>query len=157
MTIKEQMAKMMVAAARGNDLILGRALGPRPSYFIIGDEPMTRDVVVGQPFSGPLGEVLTSAINTLQEKYGIESEDVYVTYLIKCRYASGSLTEKIVTDEWLPIAQTEYYLSGCSNVVAIGRVSRLFAGHISQRPSFIEPYQPTLVERVRQAWNLIRS
>lgn len=140
MTPEHTYAEMVRQAGHGNtDFINGKALGKNPKYFIIGDEPGFKDYITATPFSGPMQEVLTNCVQTLGKRYGAKQEECYVTYLIKTSFKPGVLTEVMVKDEWLPIAQLEYAMSGCQQVVAIGRISKMFAQHITVRPSFAPP------------------
>jgi uracil-DNA glycosylase len=148
--------KMVNEACHGKDeFIQGRPWGPKPKFFIVGDEPTPNDYITKIPFSGPLSDVLIRTIDTLRPNYpDIEKSDVYTTYLVKTTFRPDELTEKAVVEEWLPILQLEYYLSGCDLVVAPGRIARQFAGVIAVRPSFVEAYRPSILEKVKQIWRI---
>lgn len=148
----------MTKKAAGNaDIVWGKALGPKPRFFLVGDEPVAKDYIVESPFSGSLQNILTSAIRTIGEKYGAKPEDCYITYVIKTNFKSGELTEQDVFDKWLPILQVEFQLSGCSDVVALGRLARTMAGHIPVRPPVMGEVGPSLSQRLRRAWEAFRG
>lgn len=155
--MKEVLDKMLNAAAAGRDIIKGKAMGPQPKFFIIGDEPTMRDLIIGQPFSGPLSVVLTQAIASIQEKYECSEQDFYATYLIKSIYRQGELTEDMVVKEWAPCAQLEYHLSGCDSIVPLGRVAKLFVGHIAAIPAILQPYKPSLGAKIKSIWRTVKS
>ena len=144
-------------AAGNQDIVWGKALGPKPKYFLVGDQPVTKDYIVNSPFSGGLNPILISAFQTLREKYGATPEDCYITYAIKTTFRPGVLTEEAVFKDWLPILQVEYQLSKCSDVVALGRMARTLAGHIPVRPAIMGQVEPSLFQRVRRAWEAFRG
>ena len=144
-----QLDAMIEQAARGRPFVCGTPLGKKPSYFIYGDVCTERDLVVGKPFSGPLADLLASVFMTIKA----QPEECYVTYLVKAHYPQGTLTEKEIEDSWLPIVRHEYVLSGCKNVVAVGKIARLYAGHVQVRPAELPtPYRPGILSRVVSAW-----
>ncbi len=140
---------LLKAACKTNvDVINGRPIGKNPRFFIVGDEPGFKDYITGVPFSGPLNEVLLNCVQTLEKRYGAKETDCYVTYLIKTSFKQGQLTEKMVINEWLPIAQLEYALSGCEQVVAVGRIAKMFAAHITVKPKILLPQDQPLHKKV---------
>ncbi len=152
------LTKMVAEASRKKEFIQGVSLGKTPKYFIVGDEPVDHDYLTKIPFSGPLGDVLVSAITTLKGKYPeAKRDDCHVTYFVKTTFREGELTEKMVIEEWLPALQLEYYLSGCELVVTLGRMARQFAGRIAVRPPFLTPYKPSFSEKLARMWAVVRS
>lgn len=143
MNLQPAFDKLLDAACRKHQPVLGMKLGDTPKFFLVGDEPTDRDLMLERPFQGALGDVLVAAMQTVGDKYGASPEDFYATYLVKCKFKEGNLTEKQVLDEWLPLLQVEYALSGCSMVVCVGKVSRLFAGHVQHLPTFLTVKQAT--------------
>lgn len=145
------------AACRTNtDYIQGKALGPKPKFFLVGDEPNMKDYLTKVPFSGPMNELLINAVQTLDQQYGgVTVEDLYVTYLVKTTFRPGQLTEEQVIEEWLPVAQLEYQLSGCDRVVAIGKIARMFAGHITVEPKALASLQPTWKQKIKHLWEVL--
>ncbi len=139
-------------ASHGNtDIIWGKALGPSPRYFIVGDQPIPKDYIVGAPFSGGLQPILTKALITLGEKFGTKPEECYITYVVKTTLQPQYLTEEAVLEEWLPALQVEFQLSGCKEVVCIGKFSRLIAALVSQKPQAMGSYKPGIMERIKKA------
>lgn len=148
--------QMTVAAARGHHpIVLGAALGGRPKFFIVGDEPVPHDFITGKPFSGALSEVLSRVVDSLMAKYQCIREQLYITYLVKVHFEN--LTEKQLTEEWLPAIQLEYALSGCEYVVPIGDGARQLAGHIARTPAYFLEYRPSLKEKLRRCWNVLKA
>ncbi len=141
-----------------NKFISGQALGPKPKFFIVGDEPNPKDYIVNGPFSGALTDVLVNTVMTLRGKYpGTNREDCYVTYFIKTTYRAGELTEKMVVDDWLPALQLEYHLSGCDLIVCVGRMASHFAGNIANRPVALKDYRPSMMARIKHAYDVVRG
>ena len=149
--------KLIEEAAGNRPLVPGVRYGKKSKYFVIGDFPTQKDLVVGQPFSGPMGEVLSMTLSTLGQKESAEMEDVYATYLVKAIYGQGEMSEKMIIESWLPIAQLEYALSGCDRVVAIGKVSKMFAGYVVIRPSVLSPVKPGIMDKAREIWRTLKS
>ena len=150
--------EMTKQAAGGNaDIVWGKALGPKPRFFMVGDEPVAKDYIVGSPFSGGLNGVLVSAIQTIAAKYGAKTEDCYITYVVKTSFRHGELPEQKVFDDWLPILQVEFQLSGCTEVVAIGKLARTLAGHIAVRPAIMGAVGPSILHRFKRAWEAFRG
>ena len=151
--------EMTKQAAGGEkaDIVWGKALGPKPRFFLVGDQPVAKDYIVGSPFSGQLNGILTSAMQTLGEKYGAKPEDCYITYVLKTNFKEGQLSEQHVFDNWLHILQVEYQLSGCTDVVALGRMARTLAGHISVRPAVMGALGPSILRRFKRAWEAFRG
>lgn len=160
MTLRDSFDALLERACRKHVPVLGKRLGDKPSYFLVGDEPTERDLTLSRPFTGQMNEVLVAAMESLGQKYGTSPDDFYITYLVKCRFQEGDITEEEVTKDWLTILQVEYALSGCTNVVCIGAKARLFAGHIQHLP---EEYRekkssaPSWREKVERAWQILRS
>lgn len=145
---------MIEQAAKGRPFVRGAALGKKPSYFVYGDVCTQRDLITGRPFSGPLAELLVSVFATIKTV----PEDCYVTYLVKACYPQGTLTDREIEDAWLPIIRHEYVLSGCKNVVAVGKIARLYAGHVQVRPAELpEPCRPGIISRVVDAWRSLTA
>lgn len=150
--------RLVELAAGDHEYIPGHSLGKKPKFFILGDEPVQADYVTKVPFSGPLTDVLVAAIRSLRPKYpGAKREDCHITYVVKSTFEEGELSEKDVLDKWLPALQLEYYLSGCELVVAVGRMSRVLAGQVAVRPPMLDNYKPTIIERVKTAWKVLRG
>lgn len=145
---------MIEQAASTRPFVLGVPLGKTPSRFVIGDVCTQRDQILGRPFTGALGEVFTNLLATLK----CEASDCYVTYLVKAVCPQGTLSVKEIEDSWLPIARHEYALSGCTQVVAVGKIVRQYAGHIPVRPSELPaPYRPGILTRVVNAWRALSA
>lgn len=156
----EHFLQLVREATKGKPAIKGVALGEKPTYFVVGDEPVQRDFMIGRPFSGNLGPILRNAFETLHEKYGASPSDCYTTYFVKTIFKPGELTEDDVVKLWLPILQLEYMESGCSVVVCVGKMAKLFANMISQKPpSELLPkvQKATFAAKVRKAWQVLRS
>lgn len=148
---------LLKAGSKGNtDFIHGKALGPKPRYFLVGDEPVVKDYITGAPFSGGLNQILVSAFETLRAKYGAKPEDCYTTYLIKTTFPKNQLSEKDIEDYWLPALQVEYQASGCDTVVCLGPKARQFSGRIGVRPAVLGP-MGGLTQRLRRAWEAFRG
>lgn len=143
-------------AARGREpIVWGKALGPSPKFFVVGDEPVAHDFVTGEPFSGQLSEILASTLQTLEAKYGARPEDCYITYFVKVKFLPGDLTEDMFIKEWLPALQLEFALSGCSDVVALTPAVQHFAGHIPNAPASLKRASVPLAYRLKRAWEVI--
>ena len=151
-----QARRMAEAAAAGKQVVPGKALGDAPEFFLVGDEPMDQDLITGVPFSGKLNVVLISALDVLFRKYGAREDKMYVTYLVKSVYKPGELTEEMVLGDWLPALQAEYQASGCSAVVAVGSVAKMVQGHVGLKNPALKA-RPGLLERVRQAWQILSA
>lgn len=151
------MKKMIRNAIRNNDdWIDGKALGPTPKFFVVGEEPNLKDYLVKQPFSGKGQMLLTHLVSSLDERYkGVTMEDMYITYMVKTTFQRGQLTEQMVEEEWLPIVQMEFYLSGCTDIVPMGNLARIFAGHIGRTPEVIAQYEPNLWQRIQNAYKAL--
>ena len=155
MTNQEMLASMLTVASHGKEVLHGQALGGKPIFFIVGDEPSQRDFLIGRPFSGPLGPVLSSAMMTLEKAYAATPDDCYLTYVVKSIFKPGELTEDMVMKEWVPAIQLEYALSGCSKLVAVGKMARALAPQLTVKPVLLEtPHRPVL-ERAKQAWKIL--
>jgi len=156
----EMMLTQMVKDACGKkgEWIAGKSLGKEPKFFIVGDEPVDKDYITKVPFSGALGEVLVAVIRTLRKRYpGTTRDHCHVTYMVKTTYKVNELTEDDIIKKWLPIIQLEYHLSGCDLVVAVGRMARVFAGAIANKPVCLSEYKPSFGERIRGAWDRLRG
>lgn len=145
------------AGSKGNsDVIHGKALGPKPRYFLVGDEPVVKDYITGAPFSGGLNQILVNAFETLRAKYGAEPKDCYTTYLVKTTFRKGELSERDIEDYWLPALQVEYQASGCDTVVCLGPKARQFSGRIGIRPAVLGP-MGGIANRLKRAWEAFRG
>lgn len=148
----------MVDDAGRGAAIPGKALGPKPRFFIVGDCATARDLVTGMPFSGSLRDVMHKAIIMLAQKYQAEATDCYITYLIKVPVIPSKMDEKEIWDTWLPIARLEYKLSGCETVVAIGKIARMYAGHIGVKDVKVEPaVKSSFLDRMKLAWQILKT
>lgn len=144
--------KMIVTACRtNNDWIPGKALGKKPRFFILGDEPNFKDYIMGRPFSGPMDEMFQNCLKTLQIQYpGTKPEDMYLSYLVKTNFQKGQLTEKMVLEEWIPIAQLEYYMSECEYLVGVGPVARMFIQAVQVTPQFIQNEEKGFIQKLKE-------
>jgi len=150
--------QIIAACGTSKDWIPGCALGSEPKFFIVGDEPTPKDWITRRPFSGPFQDVLANLFHTLQQKYQADPEDCYITYLVKTNYPNpGDLTYDRVAKDWLEVAKLEYLLSGCDTVVCIGKVSRQFAGLISQRPASVPKFSPSILDKAKYIWQTIKA
>ena len=149
----EQALRESIEKACGGRVCYGHSFGPAPKYFIIGDEPNSKDYVMGRPFSGHDNEILMGCYETLRQKKGADLKDIYATYLIKTTLRADQLSEESVRQVWLPILQLEYELTGCEYYVPLGPLVRLFAGDItSTSPIPTNPPPRTLGMRARNIW-----
>lgn len=156
-THKRTVLEAWQSEAAGNlPLVPGKALGPSPRFFVIGDVPTTSDLAVGQPFSGPLQSVFEMTLRALNSKGKASAEDLYVTYLVKALYPPRQLTVEKIQQSWLRVAQLEYEVSGCSEVLAVGPVVRQFAGYLNIRAAVPPAPRRGFVERVRELWQTSR-
>ncbi len=145
---------MIQTACGARPFVRGCALGEKPTHFVVGDLPSTRDLVLGRPFCGQLADVLTMVFTSLKCDPG----DCYVTYLVKAQIELGHLTEKQIVDTWLPIVRLEYALSGCEDVVAVGKVAKMFAAYMNVVPDSMpapKPETPTILQRLERAWRIL--
>ncbi len=157
---KQVLLDVEIKAACGNnpDWIAGVALGSKPKYFVVGDEPNFKDYVTRRPFSGIYGEILTNLFSTLNQKFGAEPEDCYITYLVKTNYTNpGDLTADLIKNEWLQILRMEYEISGCTDVVCIGKMVKQYSGYISGKSTILKPYKASFMEKMGKAWQVLRS
>lgn len=159
--MEQKLTELIKTAAGKGDVILGKPLGRNPKFFIIGDSPSMKDTLTRTPFSGELGAILASALETLQIKLGATNEDCYITYLVKTPIDRNKITRASIDEYWLEIAQLEYQLSGCDSVVALGRIAHTYAGHIPVRPACMgkpEPESaPTLMNKLRACWIILNK
>lgn len=152
----DQLDAMILTACGARPFVRGCKLGERPRHFVVGDLPSTRDLVLGRPFCGQLADVLTMVFTSLKCDPG----DCYVTYLVKVQIELGQLSEKQIVDTWLPIVRLEYQLSGCADVVAVGKVAKMFAGYMNIAPDEAPkaaPDKPTILERLERAWQMLTN
>ena len=155
--LKGAMDEMIRKAVRNNDdWIEGKALGPKPRFFVIADEPVLKDYLTQSPFSGKLQMVLPMLVQTLQQQHeDVTTEDLYLTYFVKTTFRKNELTAEMVEEEWLPILQMEYKLSGCELIVPLGELVKTYAGHIPNEPAIMKKYAPTFGQRVKNAWKAL--
>ncbi len=150
---------MLKAAMKTNtDHIPGRALGKKPRFFLIGDEPNMKDYLTGVPFSGTYNDILINAVLTIEKRWpGASIADCYTTYLVKTTFRKEQFTEDDIWKHWIPVAQMEYKMSGCEFILGIGKVARMFTGHIATEPAIFQNYKPTVVDRIKKAWGVLNG
>lgn len=155
--LRERFDELLKKAAGDAPVILGKRFIEKDEtplrYFIVGDIPLTKDIMTGVPFSGSLNEVLIRSIDTLREKMGAEPNECYITYLVKAQ-PRGVLQEEKVRQDWLPLLQLEYAMTGCENVVCIGKMARQYANLIRMTPISV-PVKQGIMERARKAWAIL--
>ena len=154
-TKQDELEAMIQSAVGARPFVRGYAMGEKPKHFVVGDFPTTRDLVLGRPFSGQLADILSMVFQSLK----CEPMDCYATYLVKVRIELGHLTEKQIVDTWLPIIHREYQLSGCEDVVAVGKVAKMFAAYMNVVPdtgTAPTPHKPTFLERLERAWQTLK-
>ena len=99
------------------NLVFGRGLSNPPIMFI-GEGPGAEEDTQGEPFVGRAGRLLTKMISTI----GIESADVYITNIVKCRPPDNRNPTPAEISCCLPIIKQQIEILNPKLIVTLGNI-----------------------------------
>jgi len=101
------------------NLVFGEG-NPRARLVFVGEGPGRDEDIVGKPFVGEAGKLLTRII---ENGMGLQRENVYICNVVKCRPPRNRDPEKDEVETCLPFLEQQIRIIGPEVICTLGRVA----------------------------------
>lgn len=101
------------------NLVFGEG-NPRARLVFVGEGPGRDEDIVGKPFVGEAGKLLTRII---ENGMGLQRENVYICNIVKCRPPRNRDPEKDEVETCLPFLEQQIRIIGPEVICTLGRVA----------------------------------
>jgi len=101
------------------NLVFGEG-NPRAGLVFVGEGPGRDEDIVGKPFVGEAGKLLTRII---VNGMGMQRENVYICNIVKCRPPRNRDPEKDEVETCLPFLEQQIRIIGPEVICTLGRVA----------------------------------
>ncbi len=100
-------------------LVFGEG-SPRARLFFVGEAPGREEDIVGRPFVGEAGKLLTKMI---ENGMGLKREEVYISNVVKCRPPNNRDPEKEEIETCIPFLEEQIRIIQPEGICTLGRVA----------------------------------
>jgi len=101
------------------NLVFGEG-NPRARLVFVGEGPGRDEDIVGKPFVGEAGKLLTRIV---ENGMGLQRENVYICNVVKCRPPRNRDPEKDEVETCLPFLEQQIRIIGPEVICTLGRVA----------------------------------